>query len=241
MIRNERWLHGPLLLLWKSEESWLKRSTVPELSDEHPEVKPGMQAFKTMHQSVLNSFIVRYSSWDRLKKAVAWLLRYKRFLLSKLRTRKTGTQEEIVKEELSVEEMVSSEREIITNVQQEAFRDHHVTDLIVRKCHEELAHAGREHVLASIRERFWIVKKRVTVHRVLTDCFKCRERSAPSGEQIMADLPQESLTLDRPPFPFVGIDYFGPFIVNQKRSHVKRYGCLFTCLALTAVLWIRIH
>ena len=37
-------------------------------------------------------------------------------------------------------------------------KKHHVTDLIVKKYHEELAHTGREHVLASIRQKFWIVK-----------------------------------------------------------------------------------
>ena len=31
-------------------------------------------------------------------------------------------------------------------------KKHHVNDIIIRKYHEELAHAGREHVLASIRQ-----------------------------------------------------------------------------------------
>ena len=46
----------------------------------------------------------------------------------------------------------------------------------------------------------------------------------------MADLPLERLIPDQPPFNFVGIDYFGPVLVRQKRSRVKRYGCIFTCL-----------
>ena len=42
-------------------------------------------------------------------------------------------------------------------------------------------------------------------------------------------------TPDNPPFTNTGIDYFGPIYVKQGRSQVKRYGCLFTCLAIRAV------
>jgi transposase InsO family protein len=33
----------------------------------------------------------------------------------------------------------------------------------------------------------------------------------------------------------VGVDCFGPFVVRRGRSNVKRYGVLFTCLAICAV------
>ena len=282
LIQNERWLNGPAFL-WSSEDKWPSRITVAELSDEHPEVKQEAQTFMTSRRNALSPLIEHYSSWDRLKRGVAWLLRYKCFLLSKLNAAKADCRPHIVGEELSVEEIVRAEREIIASVQQETFRDHftqgsksrsplhklcpvtidgvlcvggrlrnapitedaehpillpkkhHVTDLIVRKYHEELAHAGREHVLASVRLKFWIIKGRVAVRRVLRDCFKCRRRNAPTGEQRLANLPLERLTPDRPPFTFVGVDYFGPILVKQKRSHVKRYGCFFTCLASRAV------
>ena len=51
----------------------------------------------------------------------------------------------------------------------------------------------------------------------------------------MADLPEDRLTPEKPPFSFVGIDYFGPLEVKQGRSRVKRYGCLFTCLTTRAI------
>ena len=47
----------------------------------------------------------------------------------------------------------------------------------------------------------------------------------------MADLPEHRVTPDKSPFTFVGVDYFGPFVVKR----VKRYGVLFTCLAVRAV------
>jgi hypothetical protein len=36
-------------------------------------------------------------------------------------------------------------------------------------------------------------------------------------------------------FDQVGVDYFGPILVKQRKSTVKRYGCIFTCLKIRAV------
>ena len=41
--------------------------------------------------------------------------------------------------------------------------------------------------------------------------------------------------MDSHPFAFTGLDYFGPILIRQKRSQVKRYGCIFTCLTTRAV------
>jgi hypothetical protein len=53
-------------------------------------------------------------------------------------------------------------------------------------------------------------------------------------KQKMADLPKDRVTPGKPPFTNVGVDCFGPFTVKRGR-HVKRYGVLFTCLAIRAV------
>ena len=37
------------------------------------------------------------------------------------------------------------------------------------------------------------------------------------------------------PFMLVGIDCFGRLLVRRGRSHVKRYGVLFTCLYIRAI------
>jgi len=51
----------------------------------------------------------------------------------------------------------------------------------------------------------------------------------------MADLPRDRLVPNEPPFTRVGVDYFGPIEVKRGRSMVKRYGVVFTCLAIRAI------
>ena len=74
------------------------------------------------------------------------------------------------------------------------------------------------------------------MRRVISGCFLCKKLGAVRGEQLMGDLPKERLMSEEPPFTHVGLDYFGPIYVRQGRSNVKRYGCLFTCLAVRAVV-----
>lgn len=111
----------------------------------------------------------------------------------------------------------------------------HVTDLIVEDCHWKVGHMGQETVLTSLRNKFWVVKGRSAVRRNLRKCRHCRRRNARPGEQFMANLPADRLTPDKRPFTYVGVDFFGPFEVKQGRSVVKRYGCIFTCLAIRAI------
>ena len=79
------------------------------------------------------------------------------------------------------------------------------------------------------------MKARVVVRAELKRCYQCRRRAAQVCSQKMADLPTDRVTPHKPPFTYVGVDYFGPFVVKQGRSLVKRYGCLFTCLTTRAV------
>jgi len=113
-------------------------------------------------------------------------------------------------------------------------KESHLAVLLVSHFHQKSGHSGREHVLALLRERYWLIRANSLVRSVLSSCFTCRKRQGPTGQPMMADLPTPRVTPDQPPFTCVGIDYFGPFPVRQKRSLVKRYGAISTCLAVRA-------
>ena len=54
------------------------------------------------------------------------------------------------------------------------------------------------------------------------------------GEQIMADLPKDRVN-EAPAFTYCGVDLLGPSLVKERRSELKRYGALFSCLDSRAV------
>ena len=71
--------------------------------------------------------------------------------------------------------------------------------------------------------------------QVLKECILCKRLKGKAEVQQMADLPAERVTPDNPPFSYVGVDCFGPFVVKRGRSQLKRYRCLFSCLTMRAI------
>ena len=128
MCENSKWLNGPQFLTRK-DEFGPRDPTLhePELSDDDPEIKRGQSngQSSSRHQSedVLSSLIERHSSWERLKRAVAWLHRCRtwfieRYSRSPISSKvKTSAKRRI----LSVDEMKEAEREIIKHTQRISF------------------------------------------------------------------------------------------------------------------------
>ena len=98
----------------------------------------------------------------------------------------------------------------------------------MRHDQEYLGHAGREHVLTTLRQRFWLLQARTLVRQVLRKCVSCRRRNEAPMQQLMADPPKERLIPYEPPFTYTGEEFFGPFHVKRGRSAEKVNACLFT-------------
>ena len=112
---------------------------------------------------------------------------------------------------------------------------HELTGLLIDDYHRRALHRGYNYVLAQLRERFWVIGGTGTVRHYLAKCIKCRHLRAPLGSQKMAPLPASRFQIGKPAFTYTAVDYFGPLHVRVKRSTVKRWGCLMTCLTTRAV------
>ena len=111
----------------------------------------------------------------------------------------------------------------------------HLTQLLIKHCHELVKHAGKGTTLNEIRQRgFWIISGASVVKRYVHTCVACRKLRACTQGQKLADLPADRVE-NTPPFTNVGVDYFGPFMVKEGRKQYKRYGVLYTCLVSRAV------
>ncbi|XP_063971206.1 uncharacterized protein LOC135157932 [Lytechinus pictus] len=110
-----------------------------------------------------------------------------------------------------------------------------VSLLILREIHEKCGHSGRNYILSTLREKYWLPGAGAKIRRMIGKCVSCRRHRAKILQQKMADLPKDRVTPDDPPFSKVGMDFFGPIEVKRGRSMVKRYGVIFTCLAIRAV------
>jgi hypothetical protein len=114
-------------------------------------------------------------------------------------------------------------------------KNNYVSKLIVREIHVSVKHQGRGITLNEIRSNgYWIIQGTAAVSKCIADCTVCRKLRGTTQVQKMADLPIDRVD-PSPPFTYAAVDYFGPWIIKEKRKELKRYGVLFTCLTSRAV------
>ena len=290
-FERDTWFNGPDFL-HKSECDWsLGGNVSDELSGDDPEVRKTHTAsnqvvisdavtsgVQNRNQSVrdpIHDIMGHYSSWYRMKRCLAWWLRYLAALKGNL-----------VKGPLTVEEIRNSEKILIRKCQSNDFypeiqrlhkgqpvkaasrirslhpyldddgllrvggrlkeanvpgkhpyilsSDCGISTSIIRDVHD-VAHVGVEWVLGVLRKRFWVIKARPLIKRLIRSCVTCKRLYAKPCTQLMADLPKDRVNAGQAPFSIVGVDLFGPFYVKYGRSEIKRYGCLFTCFCTRAI------
>ncbi|XP_072172491.1 uncharacterized protein [Diadema setosum] len=114
-------------------------------------------------------------------------------------------------------------------------RKHHVTTLVMQHVHRRVGHQGQNHMVAEIRQKYWIVGVGVLARNIAKRCIICKKAQGKAGYQKMAELPSSRVQGDERVFTKVGMDYFGPFEIKCGRSMRKRYDVIFTCMTSRAV------
>ena len=64
-------------------------------------------------------------------------------------------------------------------------RHHPVTDLLILHYHKSNHHCGRDQTLALLRERYWIVKAKSIIRKVLSTCLLCKHARSMTKPQLM--------------------------------------------------------
>lgn len=114
----------------------------------------------------------------------------------------------------------------------------HVTDLLLRKEHLRLGHAGPQTVLSNIRLRYWPLNGLKEIKKIINKCTVCYRFKAQPANQIMSNLPKDRVTASRP-FYATGVDFGGPLLIKsspiKNAKLLKCYFAVFVCMATKAV------
>ncbi len=111
---------------------------------------------------------------------------------------------------------------------------HRFSELIAKEYHSKVMHNGTNDTLNAVREKYWIIRGRELVKKVVRRCILCKKHEGLSFKtKFCPDLPEYRVD-DGPPFKNVGVDFAGPLMVENK-GEMKCYVCLFTCASTRAV------
>ena len=116
-------------------------------------------------------------------------------------------------------------------------KDHHLTNLVLNECHERVMHGGVKATLTELRSKYWIVRGRQLVKKVLHKCVICRRFQAkPYCSPPAPPLPSFRVNEARP-FSYTGVDFAGPLYVRETIASTSRkvWICLYTCCVTRAV------
>ena len=114
---------------------------------------------------------------------------------------------------------------------------HRLTELIILDSHRRVMHNGMKDTLTDLRGRYWLVRGRQTVKRILHKCVVCRKHEGkPYQAPPSPPLPEFRVKIE-PAFTFTGLDYAGPVYIQEiARSESKKlWICLYTCCVTRAV------
>ncbi|UYV73009.1 hypothetical protein LAZ67_10001506 [Cordylochernes scorpioides] len=287
LVDHHLWWNGPSWLTTFDSKILSNKESVVEESEIVQSYRELIQIHYSSAEDVkshsLPDSITRFSSYSRMKRTLAWCLRFinnSRYPSNKFSG--TLTTKEIRSSELKITKVVqecyfsveinallSSKALPKTNkllclnpfIDQNGilrvggrlklsslseFQKHpiilppksHVTELIIRQCHQEHFHSSFNLTCSILRRTYWIVNGRSFVKQILKNCVQCFKVNARPNTQLMGELPSSRTTYIRA-FARTGVDLAGPILTKPRlprsRVKLKSYIALFICFATKAI------
>ena len=94
---------------------------------------------------------------------------------------------------------------------------HYLTELIVWRAHERVYHNGVKETLTEIRSRYWIVRGRAFVKKIISRCVVCRRAEGRSYDVPGPPPLPVFRVAEEPAFTFTGVDFAGPLYVKSSK------------------------
>ena len=123
-LKCDNWKFGPKFL-WLSEKNWpFEPPFISVIPTNDPEVKRStVTGFSSSAQPhFLNGLVSRYSSWSKLMRVCAWVVRFKECFLTSRKTKMIESST-ISQRTLSLKEMNDAKLMILSDVQSLAFSE----------------------------------------------------------------------------------------------------------------------
>ena len=104
------------------------------------------------------------------------------------------------------------------------------SERLVINAHLSTLDGGVDHIIAAIREDYWIPRLRQVAGKVVKSCNRCKRfHATPYSKPKPRYLPRDSTEGSRR-FEVVGVDYSGSIkYATKKKKEAKTYILLFAC------------
>ncbi|UYV65022.1 hypothetical protein LAZ67_3002850, partial [Cordylochernes scorpioides] len=260
---QSRWWEGPSWLKL-SEEYWPSRYKEPneeEICAERKKI-----AVVTTVKSTDHWHMKYFSSFIKNVRMMAWIRRFINNLRSSTKVKGELSVKEIDEAELALLKLVQAEcfpshsipglkvcevegilrvkTKLIYSSDEFGFRlpvllhgTHPLIEQMICDSHVENCHAGVQFLMNKLRGKYWIVKARQTIKKIVRRCVTCRRFSA--KPVVVEDAPLPATRVHNAKvFEVVGIDLAGPlYLKDQTKTWVVLFTCaVYRCVHLELVI-----
>jgi Integrase zinc binding domain len=94
---------------------------------------------------------------------------------------------------------------------------------LVKFLHQKYEHAGKQSLVSFVREKYWLIRGKNVINKVVHDCHKCFRANPAEIQQYMGNLPAARVTM-RGAFTSTAVDYAGFYWIRASmlpRNAVK--------------------